>query len=320
MDVLSDALRVIRLKGALFLNAEFREPWCVAAPSGVELARMHSPAHDRMAICHLVLRGRCWASVGSGAPVALEAGEVVVLPHGNAHLLGSGLHHAPAAARDAVHLQLPSLSRTRHGGKGAATLVICGWFGYERAVAGPVMGALPRLFRTSIRRRPSAAWLEDSIRYAADEAASGRAGAEAVADKLAEVLFVEALRGYVEELPDRRSGWLAGLRDPLVGRSIALLHERPAHAWTVAALAGAVHVSRTVLAERFAALVGMPPMQYLAQWRMALAAHLLRGGSLSLIRIAGQIGYESEAAFSRAFKRQYGLPPGAWRAVKLSAR
>lgn len=316
MDVLSDALRVVHLKGALFLNAEFHEPWCVAAPSGAELASILSPSHEDMAICHLIVEGRCWAQLPGGEAVALEAGDVVALPHGGAHLLGSGMHHSPVAASDAVELKLPELARTRYGGEGATTVVVCGWFAYERHVASPVVAALPQLFRTSIRHRPSGAWLENSIRYAVGEAISGRAGSDAVADKLAEVLFVEALRGYIEAIPDKQTGWLAGLRDPLVGRSIALMHERPAQAWTVGSLANAVHASRTVLAERFVALIGIPPMQYLTQWRMALAAHLLRSGRLSLTRTAEQIGYESEAAFSRAFKREYGTPPGAWRRVR----
>jgi AraC-like DNA-binding protein len=313
MDVLSDALRVIRLKGALFLNAEFGEPWCVAAPSAVELAPLLAPGHQHLAICHLVVAGRCWAQLPGGEAVMLEAGDVVALPHGDAHLVGSGLHGAPVAAGDAVRLKLPELARARYGGSGAGTVVICGWFGYEHRVASPVMAALPRLFRTNVRRRTSGAWLENSIRYAVDEAAAGRAGYDVVADKLAEVLFVETLRGYIESLPEQHTGWLAGLRDPLVGASIARLHERPAQRWTVASLAQTVNISRTVLAERFAALVGMPPMQYLTQWRMALAAHLLRGGTLSLVRIGEQVGYDSEAAFSRAFRREYGMPPGAWR-------
>lgn len=313
MDVLSDVLRVIRLKGSLFLNAEFREPWCVAAPGAAALAQLLSPAHPHMAICHLIVEGRCWAQLPRGEAIALEAGDVVVLPNGETHLLGSGLRNAPVSVRDAVELKLPELARTRYGGDGAETLVVCGWFGYERDIASPVMSALPRMFRTSIRGRRSGGWLEDSVRYAVGEANSGRAGSDVLADKLAEVLFVEALRGYVETLPDRRTGWLAGLRDPLVGRSIALLHERPAQAWTVASLAAAVNASRTVLAGRFAALVGMPPMQYLTQWRMALAAHLLRAGHLSLTHVAEQVGYESEAAFSRAFRRAYGAPPGSWR-------
>ena len=313
MDVLSDALRVIRLKGALFLNAEFGEPWCVHAPSATELAPLLAPGQKHLAICHLVVEGSCWAKLATGEAVLLEAGDVVALPHGDAHLVGSGLHGTPVAAGDAVRLKLPELARTRYGGSGAGTVVICGWFGYEHQVSSPVMAALPRLLHTNVRRRASGDWLERSIRYAVDEAAAGRAGYDVVADKLAEVLFVETLRGYVESLPECHTGWLAGLRDPLVGASITRLHERPAHRWTVASLAQAVNVSRTVLADRFVALVGMPPMQYLAQWRMALAADLLTGANLSLTRVCEQVGYESEAAFSRAFRREYGMPPGAWR-------
>lgn len=313
MDVLSDVLRVIRLKGALFLNAEFREPWCVAAPASAQLAPILSPVDGHLAICHLVIEGRCWAQAPGGAVVELEAGDVLTLPHGDAHLIGSGIHHGPMLQTDAVQLTLPDLVRTRYGGDGPVTVIVCGWFAYERDIASPAVAALPRLFCTSIRRRPSGAWLENSIRYAVSESASGRAGANLVADKLAEVLFVEALRGYVDALPDRQTGWLAGLRDPLVGRAIAQLHDRPAHNWTVAELAPSVNASRTVLAERFVALVGIPPMQYLTQWRLALAAHLLRSGRWSLTRIAEQIGYESDAAFSRAFKHAYGMPPGTWR-------
>jgi AraC-like DNA-binding protein len=320
MDVLSDALRIIRLKGALFLNAEFREPWCVAAPSSGGLGQLLSPAHRHMAICHLVVEGRCWASLPDGDPVLLEAGDVVTLPHGHAHLVGSSNGKAPTGVKDAVQLKIPDLSRAVYGGGGPAAVLICGWFGYEHPIANPVMAALPPLFCTDIRSRPSGAWLESSIRYAVDEATAGRAGYDAVADKLAEVLFLEALRGYIEGLPQQQTGWLAGLRDPLVGSSIAKLHECPAHPWTVASLAQAVNASRTVLAERFVALIGIPPMQYLTQWRMSLAAHLLRGPRLSLARIVEQIGYESEAAFSRAFKRVYGAPPGAWRRLENPVR
>jgi AraC family transcriptional regulator, alkane utilization regulator len=313
IDLLSDVLRVIRLKGALYVNGAFREPWCVAAPSGEELAQILSPESRHVAICHLIIEGRCWAQIPGGEPVALAAGDVVVMPHGDPHLLGSGLQHALPARRDAVEIGIPALNGVCYGGDGAATQVVCGWFAYERDITSPLMTALPPLFRTSIRQRPSGAWLEAAIRFSLSELASGRAGGDAIADKLAEVLFVETLRSYIDDLPPQQTGWLAGMRDPLVGRSIALLHEHPAQAWTVASLAQAVNVSRTVLAERFTALVGVPPMQYLMQWRVALAANLLRGSRMSLTRIAEQIGYESEAAFSRAFKREYGAPPGAWR-------
>ena len=313
MDVLSDVLRVVRLKGALFLNAQFHAPWCVNAPRGGDLVHILSPGDAHMAICHLVIEGRCWAQLPGGEAVALEAGDVVVLPHGDAHLVGSGLSEGLIDEAHAVKLKLPELALTRYGGEGAQTLVVCGWFAYERDVATPLTASLPRLFRTNIRQRQSGPWLESSIRYAVGEAGSGRPGADAMTARLAELLFVEALRAHIETLPEQHAGWLVGLRDPLIARSIALLHERPAQRWTVASLAQEVNSSRTVLAERFALLMGIPPMQYLTHWRLALAAHALRSGSLSLIRIAEQVGYESEAAFSRAFRRAHGMPPGSWR-------
>ena len=313
MDVLSDALRVIRLRGALFLNAEFYEPWCVPAPGGADLARMLSPAHEHVAICHLVVKGRCWARLGDGEPLPLQAGDVIAFPRGDAHLIGSGRGYAPVCAGDAVDFKLAGLARARYGGDGAASALICGWFAYERHNANPVVSGLPRVLHTSIRNRPSGTWLKRSLLCAVEEAAAGQAGADVIADKLAELLFVETLRGYMHALPERETGWLAGLRDALVGRSMALLHERPAYPWTVASLAKTVGTSRTALAERFVALTGIPPMQYLTQWRIALAANLLRAGQLTLTRVAEHVGYESEAAFNRAFKRQFGLPPAAWR-------
>lgn len=319
MDVLSDVLRVIRLNGALFLNAEFREPWCVSAARGPELAQVLAQPHDHMAVCHLIVEGRCWARFTEDEPLELVAGDVLVLPHGEAHLLGSGMNHGPLAAKDAVQLKLPDLGKVRYGGHGASTEIVCGWFAYERDVAQPMMAPLPRMFRTCIRTRPSGVWLEESVRYAVREASSGTPGSSAISDKLAELLFVEALRGFVEALPPQPTSWLAGLRDPLVGRCIALLHQRPERDWTVAALARALSVSRTVLAERFVMLTGIPPIQYLTQWRLALAAHLLRRGRLGIARVAEQVGYDSEAAFCRAFKREYGVPPGQWRRKRLTA-
>ncbi len=312
MDVLSDVMRVVRLDGALFLDAEFREPWCINAVGGSELARLVAPHHDHIAVCHLVIEGRCWARIAHEDPLPLAAGDVLVMPHGDPHLLGSGLNHAPFASGDAVPLKLPDLGRIRYGGRGASTEIVCGWFAYDRGAARSMMAALPRMFRTCIRQRPSSVWLEQAIRYAVREAASGACGSHAVTDKLAELLFVEALRGFVETVPRESTSWLAGLRDPLVGRCIGLLHAHPQRDWTVGSLARALNVSRTVLAERFVMLTGVPPIQYLTQWRLALAAHLLRSGRRGMARVAEQIGYDSEAAFCRAFKREYGVPPGQW--------
>lgn len=313
MDVLSDVLRMIRLEGALFLNAELHEPWCVDAPVAATMAPLLSPGAKHLAICHLVLEGRCWAQLRDCEPVLLRCGDVLTLPHGEAHLIGSGLQHAPVSIDHVVRIRLPELARVRYGGAGDRTTLVCGWFTYEHELPNPLIRTLPRMFRSSVGQRPSGRWVEQSIRYALDEAAAPRPGFDVVAAKVAEVLFVEALRAYIESLPPSHTGWLAGLRDPQIGRCIALLHGDPARAWTVEALAREVHVSRSVLAVRFTELVGVPPMQYLKHWRLATAAHLLCHERSNLTHIAEGIGYESEAAFSRAFKREYGVAPGLWR-------
>lgn len=313
MDVLSDVLRMIRLQGALFLNAEFREPWCVNAPRGADFAPVLCPGAGELAILHMVLQGRCWIQLPGGEAVALQAGDVATLPHGDAHLIGSGPRHAPVDLAHVVSVQLPELAPLRYGGDGAGCVLVCGWFAYERDVANPLLSVLPRMFRTAVGARPAGVWLEQSLRYVLADAAGGQPGSGAAAAKVAESLFVEALRGYIETLEPRQSGWLGGLRDPQVGRCLALMHEQPARPWSVEALAQEVHMSRSALAERFNELVGMPPMQYLKRWRLAMAARLLCSERSNIVRVAEAVGYESEASFSRAFKTEYGMAPGLWR-------
>ncbi len=313
MDVLSDVLQMIRLQGALFLNADFREPWCVDAPSGADLARVLLPGAQQLAICHFVVEGRCWVQLHGGEPLPLQAGDVVALPHGDSHLLGSGLQHAPVSIDNVVQLKLPDLTRVRYGGAGDRTVIVCGWFAYERDVPNPLIAALPRLFRLPLRQRSCGAWIEQSIHYALAEAASRHPGSSAVAAKVAETLFVEALRGYIEGLPPLQIGWLAGIRDAQIGACLGFMHGDPARAWTLAQLARDIHVSRSVLALRFTELVGIPPMHYLKRWRLAKAARLLCSERSSLVRVAEAVGYESEASFNRAFKSEFGVSPGAWR-------
>ncbi len=319
MDVLSDVLQMIRLKGALFINGEFHEPWCVDAPAGASFAPLLCPGAQHLAILHLVLEGRCWIQLAGGEPMMLGPGDVVTLPHGDAHLIGSGLQNAPVDLGHVVQVRLPELAPVRYGGEGARTVVVCGWFAYERGAANPLVDALPRMFRSAISKRAAGPWIEQSIRYVLGEAGAGQPGSSAMAAKVAEALFVEALRGYIETLPPLQHGWLAGLRDPQIGRCLALLHEQPSRAWSVESLATEVHLSRSVLAERFNALVGMPPMQYLKRWRLATAARLLCSERSSLMRVAEAVGYESEAAFSRAFKGEYGMSPGQWRSGAVAA-
>jgi AraC-like DNA-binding protein len=313
LDVLSDVLQTVRLEGALFLNTECREPWCMTVPRGSDIAKLLNPSVSTVVICHTLLEGRCWLQVEGGDPVALEAGDVVALPHGDAHLIGSGLHYAPVTIDDAVQVKAPELRPMRYGGTGDMTVLVCGWFSFDEAVPNPLVSGLPRVFRASVGRRPAGPWLQQSIRYALAEAAGGQPGSGAMATRVAESLFVETLRAYVDSLPPAHPGWLAGLRDPQVGKCLGLMHGRPGHPWSVDSLADEVHVSRSVLAQRFNDFVGVPPMQYLKRWRLATAARMLRGERANIGRISDQIGYESETAFSRAFKQEYGVSPGQWR-------
>ncbi len=313
MDVLSDVLRMIRLHGALFLNGEFRAPWCVNAPAGAVLAQVLLPGATRLAICHLVLEGQCWVKLSSGDPAHLHPGDIVVFPHGDSHLMGSGLQFAPAHIDHVVQLQMPELNLVRYGGDGERALLVCGWFAYEPDVPNPLVTNLPAQFVTALSTRPSWPWISQSIRYALDQAGGRLAGLEVVTAKVAELLFVEALRAYMESLPPAQTGWLSGLRDPQIGKCLSLLHADPTRGWTLAELAQAVNMSRSALAARFVELVKMPPMQYLKLWRLSMAADMLKNHRDSLRRIADSIGYKSEAAFSRAFKQCYGVSPGQWR-------
>lgn len=313
MDVLSDVLRTIRLEGALFLNGEMRAPWCVKVPPSAYIAQVLKPGAQRLAICHLVLQGSCWAQAEGGSPVRAEAGEAIVIPHGCAHIVGSGLQHAAIDVDHLVTPRMPAIERLRYGGDGEPTMIVCSWFAYEGDAPNPMMASLPNLFTSALRRRSAGPWIEQSIDFVLADAAAKTPGYEVLASKVAEMLFAEVLRGYMESMPANNPGWLAGLRDPHVSRCLALMHAEPAREWTVDALAGEVHISRSVLAEKFTELVGAPPMQYLTRWRMIVAAGMLRNEQTNLARVAEGVGYESEAAFSRAFKREYGVSPGHWR-------
>jgi transcriptional regulator GlxA family with amidase domain len=206
----------------------------------------------------------------------------------------------------------------RHGGGGAATRFVCGYLALSRAVFRPLFEALPPVMQIPIGDGPASGLLRELLRAGVRESSAERPGAASTLAKLADLLFVEALRRYVDGLPPEGKGWLAGVRDPQVGRALALLHGAPSRAWTVDELAHEVALSRSALAERFTSLIGEPPMQYLTRWRLALAAQMLRDGREPMIRIAERSGYESEAAFSRAFKREFGVPPASWRRAEAS--
>jgi AraC-like DNA-binding protein len=315
MDALSDVLRVVRLKGGVFLHAEFTAPWCVFSHvTAEERGGLLGCGSEHVVLYHYVVEGRLRAQIPGRAPVDIEAGEVVILPHNDKHLLGSDLAVPPVPSKEVVH---PSpdggLLVIRHGGGGESTRIVCGFLGCDRLEDNPLAAALPPLLHFDTRTGSSTAWIRNSLEFAAQELALRRAGSEAVLAKLSELLFVEAVRRFVETLPPEQTGWLAGLRDPVVSRALALLHERMAQPWTVDDLGREVGLSRSALAERFTRLIGEPPMRYLARWRAQVAAHQLRSTDVPLARIADQVGYESESAFNRAFKRTFGVPPAAWR-------
>ncbi|HSI53664.1 MAG TPA: AraC family transcriptional regulator [Ramlibacter sp.] len=313
MDVLSDVLRTIRFEGALFLNADLRAPWCFKVPQGSHIAQVLQPNAQQLAIFHLVLEGGCYAQLEGGQPVRMVPGDLLVVPHGDTHVLGSGLQHAAVEIANVVQPAVPELARARYGGEGERTLLVCGWFAWESGTPNFFVENLPRLFTTPLRARPAGAWIEQSVNFVLGAGAARSPGSDMLAAKVAEVLLAEALLGYIEATPENPPGWLSGLRDPLVARCLTLMHGEPARAWTIESLAQEIHSSRSVLAQRFAETVGVPPMQYLARWRMVVAAGLLRNQHGTLARIAQDVGYESEAAFNRAFKREYGVSPGAWR-------
>ena len=321
MDVLSEVLHAVRLEGAVFFNAEFSAPWGMRSPAACEMAP-HLGRRDRhLVIYHLLTEGRGTASLEGSPQLDLVAGDVVVFPHGDPHVLANG---SPARlveiARHLPKVLSRSLTPARMGGGGEVTRFVCGYMACDRELSRSFLGGLPPVFKVNIRHDDAGRWLEESIRFSAREAAAGRAGGEAVLAKLSEALFVETLRRYTAELPPGRTGWLAGARDPQVGEALSQLHRAPERPWTIAALASSVGVSRSVLAERFRRFLGEPPMTYLFRWRLRLGAQMLGSTAYSVARIAGDVGYESEPAFNRAFKREFGSPPARFRQQVRAAR
>jgi AraC-like DNA-binding protein len=315
MDALSDVLKSVRLEGAVYLNAEFTAPWCVEARHGIANARKRLPGADHVMFFHFFAEGGCKVPLEGGKALEVHTGDVLLFPHGDTQLMGSDLRLAPVQAEDLTPIGEgeAGFMRIRHGGGGVATRVICGYLACSRSLCRPLLEVLPRALRIPMSGPPGATLVPDLLKVAVLESAERQPGAESMLAKLSELVFVEALRRYVKDLPPKGRGWLAGVRDVQVGRALAFMHAEPAKPWTVEELARAVAMSRSALAERFASLVGEPPIQYLMRWRLALAAQALRATREPVIRVAERAGYESEAAFSRAFKREFGVPPAAWR-------
>jgi AraC-like DNA-binding protein len=315
MDALSDVLRVAHLTGGVFLHAEFLAPWCVEARIEPQHCAPLLGAASHLMPYHYVVEGEVLVRVEGTEAFALGAGEVVLFPRNDLHLLGSDLGVPAVTARDIIRPPTGGglFSIHHRGGDGARTRLVCGFLGCDGAQGNPVISTLPAAMRLIVEESGAAEWIRSTFQYAADEVAAGRPGSETVLAKLSELLFVEGVRRYAETLPDNEAGWLAGLRDQHVARALALLHREVARSWTADELGREVGLSRSALAERFARLIGVAPMHYLANWRMQRAAQELRSGDSSLIQVANSVGYGSEAAFSRAFKKAFGAAPATWR-------
>ena len=316
MDVLSDVLGMVRLTGAVFFDVEASAPWCGVTPGVERIAARVMPNAERVIPFHVLVSGSCWASLenASGAPFHVNAGDVLVVPSGAPHVLASSpelrgdpdqtLYFRPLDA------QLP-FTLTLHGGGGEEhTRYVCGFLGCDARPFNPLLASLPALM--CVRTPMSGGWVTDLFRLALTEGSTKRPGGDTVLAKISELMFVEVLRRHIEGLPEDSRGWLSGLRDPHVGTALRLIHGRPTEPWTLDQLAQEAGLSRTAFASRFTEFVEVPPMQYVARWRLQLAARLIEQG-VSLAHTCAEVGYESEAAFNRAFKRFVGVPPGAWR-------
>ncbi|SLM49860.1 Transcriptional regulator, AraC family [Nitrospira japonica] len=315
MDVLSEVLKAVKLDGAVFFNGEFSAPWCAREPDSGTMASYLSVRSKHMVIFHLVTEGQAYARVEQdGNRLSLSAGDIVMFPHGDAHLMGNGPPIAPTdSSEQLLRVLSEGLTLSRAGGGGELTKLICGYMTCEPHLSQLFLSGLPSIVKVNIRDHASGQWLEDTLRYSVDQAGASGPGCAAVIAKLSEALFVETLRRYIARLPKSQTGWLAGVRDPQVGKALALLHRQPAFPWTIASLANEVGVSRSVLAERFKHYLSETPIGYLTRWRLQLAAQLLTSTSKSVAEVAGDVGYESEPSFNRAFKREFSLPPARFR-------
>ncbi len=338
MDVLSDVLRVVRLSGAVFFTADFSSPWAVESPIPERLAAAVMPEAECVVLFHILVEGQCEIECQRLPVTTMDTGDVVVFPRGDQHTMrshgaGAGMPLASIFSPGG-HTEPPQLS---YGGGGRTSRFVCGYLNCDQRFS-PLVESLPTLLvvrsrddysaidaidargsRLTALPQGSGTWLGTTLKFTISEARAARPGNAAMLGRLTELMFVEILREYMHRLPADQGGWLAGVNDPYVGKALRLLHTKPVHDWTVDELAREVAVSRSVLAQRFTDLVGEAPMRYLANWRMQLAKQMMREGASNIQDVATRVGYDSEAAFNRAFKRATGSPPATWRKGALGA-
>ncbi|WP_338762426.1 AraC family transcriptional regulator [Massilia sp. METH4] len=331
IDTLSEVLRTVRLRGAVFYAVTVGPEWAVEAPASAEVAAMVVPGAGRVIAYHVVLEGTAWASLPGEAPVRLAPGDIVMFPQGDAHVMASAPGVPPLPfSMDWMHathalpkpLPLAIDGATLAWGDAARrpdgrSDIVCGFLGCDHGPFNPLLAALPRLLH--VPADGAGQWLRQAMLQAACGASAegGGPGSGALAERISETMFIDAVRRHASRLPEHATGWLAAVRDRQVGRALALIHANPRHPWSVAELARAAALSRSAFCERFSALLAVSPARYLARWRMEVAATLLREGQAPVAAIAFEVGYESEAAFTRAFTRLVGMPPSRWRAALL---
>jgi AraC-like DNA-binding protein len=325
----------VRLRSAVFYYVSCDGNWAAEAPASREIAKAVMPEAEHVIEYHVLTAGEAWVAIVGEPAVKLKRGDIVLLTQGDPHVVSS----APGLRADPAVDSYFSLGRTQRpfrvhhdgpvpnvdlsgtlpppGAQPCAANFVCGFIGCDLRPFNPLIATLPRLLH--LPAGGGSDWSEQFAQFAAAESAAKRPGSEAVLERLSEMMFVDAIRRHVDEMPEQTTGWLAGLRDRFVGRALALMHERPSAPWTIEDLSSQIGLSRSALHERFVSLIGQPPVQYLTSWRMQLASRKLLEGRRSVASVALDVGYDSEAAFARAFKRLVGMPPAAWRRSHESA-
>ena len=319
-DALSNMLRAMRFTGGIFLNAEFTAPWCVTAKVEPEDCGLSAPQPHHVIAYHYVTAGRLLLKIGNQSPVPVESGEIVVLPRNDEHVLGSAMPLRPVGAKHLIQRDSRGeLAKIVYGGGGERTQILCGFLSNDLP-HNAFIAMLPSVMRLKVADGASGSWIESSFRFAAKELSEGQVSSPVILAKVAELLFIEAVRRYFDALPPTGNAWTAGMRDPIVGRALGLLHGQIARRWTTTDLARETAMSRSAFAERFTRVVGEPPMRYLARQRFEQAKARLSESAEPIARIAHDAGYESEVAFNRAFRREYGIPPATWRRENMARK